>query len=274
MCGASGGDDLCPAAKPGVRRQRANHWRTRVNHYEAATEVVGDQNIEFGHRQIAARAGGPVSTVFDQFGKKGNHKLLTDYQSQHTACHDELATLYDRGTNATEFLVDEAKVWSYWDHRSGWLSELRAAPELSRRAAAETLVRVLTGWAVSAAALAGCLGCSPPVAAVEDLLVIWAENAPVAAAHTVLREVIELALGPLGKTASGVLESVQPRLYAYLPVSSPQPAGAVAGMAEAVITGIAAIQGLPQAGRGTAVDEAIALLTDAIAELRGLAGAA
>jgi hypothetical protein len=245
-----------------------------VEYYDAAKAVADNPNMLFNRQQIEELAGHPPSTTFNCFGRTGNHKLITDYRARHTTQYDDLAGLYDRESDPAEYLLDETKVCRYWRHRKGLLTTLRRATDLTRRAAAEALVGVLADWAVADPGLAFQLGYSPPMAAVEDLLIIWGKDAPAAAAHAVLQRVIELALGPLGKTTDGVLTAVRPGLNKYLPPGPQPPADHVMAMTESVLNGILAISALPEAERLRAREMAIVLLTDAIDELRGLGGAA
>jgi hypothetical protein len=270
LCGVSEEEDAPGPAKV----QRLKHWYLRAEYYDAAKAAADDPNIPFNRQQIEELAGHPPSTTFNCFGRTGNHKLITDYRARHTTQYDDLVGLYDRESDAAEYLLDETKVWRYWRHRKGLLTTLRMATDLTRRAAAEALTGVLADWAVADPGLAFQLNYSPPMAAVEDLLVIWGKDAPAAAAHAMLQRVIELALGPLGNTTEGVPAAVRPWLNKYLPPGQQPPADHVAAMTESVLNGILAISVLPEAERRRAQDMAIVLLTDAIDELHGLGGAA
>jgi hypothetical protein len=254
--------------------QRLKHWNIRLKYYDAAEAAAGNPNVPFNRQKLEELAGHPTSTTFNCFGRAGKHKLITDYKDRPTAQYNVLAALYDRGRDPVEYLLDETKVRRYWLHRKGMLTTLRGAADLTRRQAAEALVVVLADWAAANPALARLLNYSPPMAAVEDLLIIWGKEAPAAAAHGVLQRVTELALGPLGRTTDGVLTAVRPWLNRYLPPRQQATADHVTAMTEAVLDGILAIGALPAAERLEARELAIVLLADAIDELRGLEGAA
>lgn len=257
-------------------RQAKSHWRTRVSHYRATKEVLDDPTIPFARQEIVIRVrdqggdprrGSGDSTFYTVVGPKAYRSLLRAYQGGAPGPARNLAALYEQ-YSTPEQLVNEAKVWSYWEHRRGWLTQLQAVNDLTRQVAATCLVRVLADWAVSEPALARCLACAPPMAAVEDLLVIWAPDATACAAESLLREVIELALGPLGATTDGVLRAVLPRLRQYLPPGGPparpDPVSVLSG---AAFDAIQAIRALPPEARRQSMDEAVTVLADTIAEL-------
>lgn len=267
-------NDVDPPQRLG-QKQRQRNWCIRVEYYHAAKKVVNDPNIPFNYKEVSVRAGRAGNGVlYALFGKDGRRKLISDYISQHTPRHDGLTALYDRGASVIEFLFDEVKVWSYWPHRRGWLTELERASDVTRQAAAESLVSVLADWAAAEPALASCLGFSPPIAAVEDLLVIWGKDVPAADAHGLLRDVIELAQGPLGKSANGVLGVVRPRLEEHLPSRAEAPPDHVAILAETSLTAIQWIAALPHAERRAARRAAIEVLSDALADLSESGGGA
>ena len=269
--------NLCGVSQGQGDSLAKSHWRTRVSHYHATKEVLDDPTIPFARQEIVVRArlrsgdsrrGNGDSTFYTVVGPKAHRSLLAAYRDGDGPA-GSVAALYEQ-YSVPEQLVNETKVWSYWEHRKGWLTQLRAVDDLTRRVATTCLVRVLADWAAGEPALAGYLACSPPMAAVEDLLVIWAADASTApAAESLLRDVIELALGPLGATTDGVLRAVMPRLYRHLPHVSgppgkPDPVSALSG---AAFDAIQAIQALPPEVRRQSLDEALTVLADTIAEL-------
>jgi hypothetical protein len=248
------------------------HWRTKVTYYRAMEDyLLDDQSPRLNWLEIVDRATpkGSRTTFYQVTGRSAAHPLLGEYKADRGGCGEQIATLYDR-PSAVQKLLDETKVWSYWAYRTGWLAQLALASDFTRRQAAECLVRVLTDWAARHPETANALDQSPPMAAVEDLVVVWGLKAGAASSADLLHDVIVYALGPLGTTTDGVLHAVHGRLD---PVTASGPIAAedvLGTLAEAAFGGIREISALPESSRARTRDAAVTVMEDAIAELREL----
>ncbi|RKS77156.1 hypothetical protein BZB76_2531 [Actinomadura pelletieri DSM 43383] len=112
------------------------------------------------------------------------------------------------GGGAPELVITEMKVWSHWPYRRGWLEALETSAPLSRRFAAETLVRVLVEWAMHNPRAAQVLECLPPPSVVEDLCVISGRQVSPRQAVEVLRHAVKSAIELEGAPALEVLNVV------------------------------------------------------------------
>jgi hypothetical protein len=247
------------------------HWRTKVSYYQAMENYLNGPPAALTWQEIVdnVQPRGSRTTFYLVTGTSASHPLLRDYESDQRSYSGGIAALYSRGS-AVQKLLDETKVWSYWAYRTGWLMQLGLAGDATRRVAAECLVRVVVDWAMSCPRTAAALDCSPPMAAVEDLVIVWKGKAPVLEAQDLLRDVIINGLGPLGSTTNGVLHMVKDRLYRHLPHGE-RPTGASTGLlAETAFDVIRTISALPMSARGELLDSAITIMEDAIADLKDL----
>ncbi|MDI1462845.1 hypothetical protein QEZ54_17860 [Catellatospora sp. KI3] len=185
--------------------------RTRALHIRALAVHIATTGLVPLHRdEVLASVSLPQSTLYHQFGPSADTSLLH-------ACRDDIGRSQQPGPFQIGMgLVAEAKVWSYWPFRQGWLFELSRTNHHDRRLAAETLVRVTASWAQGHPALATALGAAPPIAVIEDLLVICADDSLVPRITSLLGEVVRRAVDPLGLSALAVLNGVRGELFALL----------------------------------------------------------
>lgn len=116
------------------------------------------------------------------------------------------------GGGAPELVITEMKVWSHRPHRQGWLKALETSGPLSRRFAAESLVRVLARWAMHNPGAAQVLEYLPSPSAVEDLCVISGRRASPRQALEVLRRAVKIATELQGAPPLAVLNVVHEEL--------------------------------------------------------------
>jgi hypothetical protein len=249
-----------------------SHWRTKAAYYRAVEDhLVDAQSPPLTWQAIVDRVEpkGSRTTFYLVIGAKAAHPLLRNYEAGPQEISKQIAALYDRGS-AVQKLLDEMKVWSYWAYRTGWLAQLALVPDFSRRQAAGCLVRTLADWAVRHPETARALDDCPPMAAVEDLLVIWDRKADAVASWVLLRDVIVCAQGPLGTTTDGVLQAVRARLEPLAAAGPPAADAVLADLTAAAFGGIREISAMPEASRAQTRDAAVTMLEDAAAELRQL----
>jgi hypothetical protein len=249
------------------------HWRTKVSYYQAMQDYLDDPRQpaltwqEIVDR-VRPRGKGARATFYMVAGSSAKHPLLREYEMSARGYAQQLAVPY-RSQSAVQKLLDETKSWGYWPYRSGYLTELRRAADVSRRTAAECLIRVVAEWAATSPRTAAHLECLPPSAAVEDLVVILGRRAVAADAHRLLRDVIDHARGPLGATPDSVLLTVRGELDAALPASA-RPADPVDTLAEAAFEVTRRISALPGVKRAAQLQAAAVVLADTLADLREL----
>jgi len=201
--------------EPLVRR----HWTTKTNYYEAVDSLLAaDRGAQLSWQVIVdeVQPRGSRTTFFDVAGRHAKRPLRDDY-AQASGPVADLAGYLQRDT-APELLVDETKVWSYWPHRVGWLHQLVDTEQLSRPAVAECLVRVLLDWADRQPHLAVAHEFSPPICAVEDLVVIQQGRLRAARCFDLLRDAIRQRVTPPGCSTDGVLHTLRDQF------APPQPA--------------------------------------------------
>jgi hypothetical protein len=209
------------AGQGGVRGGRRAAWVTREKYYQALVSCLAGEpeadsarRLEGAHEfrtALMAEAGVQSSSVlYALVGAKAPASMLARVRGA-------LAEVSWPGRDIGYRLAAEAKVWSHWPYRTGWLAELRAADSHDRPLAAATLIRVLAAWAHDNQALAACYQYEPPLSAAEDLLIISAGKARADDAMAVLTDVIRLACGPCGASPGQVLEAVTDRVAAMAP---------------------------------------------------------
>jgi hypothetical protein len=167
---------------------------------------------------VAAAGHGATSTLYHLVGPTAGSSLLVQLAVD---ARDVRATQPYRDVVGN--LTAEAKVWSFWHRRAGWLDELEHAEQPDRVAAAESLVGVLAGWAAAEPRLAAVVRHEPPVAAVEDLCVVGRGRFPAVTAHDLLTRVVALALEPGGTSTGGVLDAVHGDLVPLFAADRPAP---------------------------------------------------
>lgn len=244
------------------------HWQTKTSYYRATAELLRDAPGELTWKNVAERANGNRSTFYQVAGSGAAHPLLREYQSAQRGYGAGIRDLYDR-PSAVQQLVDETKVWSYWGYREGWIEQLDQTQDLTRKAAAESLVRVVAEWAACQPAMAAALDCSPPMSAVEDMVLLWGEPS-VAAAHDLVKEVIQSGLSPLGTTANGVVKSIAEQLNRRLSPSGVLESDRVTRLAGVTFDTVQWLGTLPRESRNAAARSVVSLFEDTLAELKGL----
>ncbi|MBE1491932.1 hypothetical protein [Plantactinospora soyae] len=237
------------------------HWRTRTWYYQAVAELFAEPTPgRFTWRDVVAavRPRGSRSTFYDVAGRKAKHTLVEEMLGTGTSTATQLALCYLR-TAAVDQLVDETKVWSYWPYRQGWLDQLQ--PD-SDPAAAESLVCVLTEWAIRNPGLAQAVGYAPPVCAVEDLVLIRRGRISPNRAFGTLTGALRAAAGPLGEVPGGVLASVRDDL-GTAPTRTAVPDTLLVGLAEQIYGLREELRTLRPEQAGTMRELATALVRDA-----------
>ncbi len=248
------------------------HWRTKVSYYRAMEDhlvLAPSPPLTWDAIVSMVRPRGSRTTFYDVIGAKAAHPLLGEYEADRGGYGEQIAALYPRGS-AVQKLIDETKVWSFWGHRTGWLKQLERAPDITRRVAAECLIRVLANWAATHPQIAAALSCVPPMCAVEDLLVVGAFSGTAADAAEMLADVITYALGPLGAITDGVLRAVKGQLHQPSARDNRARDDALSALAEASYTIIRDVSAMPAAMRTTTRDAAVKWMEDAIATLNQL----
>ena len=245
------------------------HWQTRISYYQATAELLGDATDKLTWDKIVERADGSRANFYQVVGSSAPHSLLRGYQGTQRAYGADIAGLYRRPT-AVQQMVDETKVWTHWGYRAGWIGQLEQARDVTRKAAAESLVRVLAEWAVCHPKTAGALDSSPPMSAVEDMVVLWGDPASAAAAHDLVKKVVQSALSPLGTTANGVVTSIAEQLNQRLSHRGgpePDPVPRLVGVTFDTVQWLGT---LPRDSRTAAARSVVSLFEDTLAELKGL----
>jgi hypothetical protein len=153
-------------------RERS-HWRTKTAYYRATEGLVQDgAGRPPGWRAVvdAVLPQGSRTTFYEVAGEHARHPMVRDLAREGSLDSIQLALVYRR-VDAVAHLIDETKVWSFWEYRE----------ELVRRFAAETpgpdeagreVRAALLAWAADHPELAAALHHAPPACAVEDLVVL------------------------------------------------------------------------------------------------------
>ncbi|RFS82248.1 hypothetical protein D0T12_28865 [Actinomadura spongiicola] len=142
--------------------------------------------------------------------------------------HSDFRALLDR-SDAMATLVAEAKIWSYADHRQGWLNGLSRLPGGSVRCAVLSLVHVLSRWAVAEPGLATVYGFAAPHSAVQDLCTVLPCEITETRAGDLLAKVVTEARGPFGVSSGAVVDAVYDDLTEILHAPA-----AITGMVEGI----------------------------------------
>jgi hypothetical protein len=263
-----GGVQGSTAAKP------KGHRLTKEAYYRAVIQCLAAEpgSLPKWTDVVARVPNGARATFYSVAGPKAAHPLLGEYLDKAADRQREIGECYRRG-EAVAWLIDEAKVWTYWMYRAGWTHELRLNSEPTPEQAAANLVSVLAQWATTHKRLAGALSAAPPICAVEDFSLIYPERA-IATAIQFLTNVVGEALGPLGTTAGGVLEVVRGELEpSATRASSDRRSGAnglVARLAETLDALSQELRTFPPAKTVATRRLAIELLKDAIDDLESV----
>jgi hypothetical protein len=245
------------------------HWQTKASYYRAMEKFLHDGDGKLTWERIATLAGGNRTTFYRVIGASAAHPLLREYQTDRRGYAADIATRYRRASTVQQ-LVDETKVWTYWGYRAGWIEQLDRTVDLTRRAAAESLIRVVREWAAGHRDIARFLDCAPPMAAVEDVAVLLGESGSVAVAHDLVAAVIRAGLGPLGGTANGVLKSVTDQLDRHLLPHRGTAPDQVTTLSGAAFDTVRWLDTLHGESRAAAVRSVTSLLEDTLADVRRL----
>lgn len=193
----------------GSRAKRRSHWTTKVAYYRAACEALAAaQDRPFTWHEVvgAVRPRGSTSTFYDVAGRHARHRLVDAYHDAGDANSLQIALDYHR-TRAIDHLVDEAKVWSYWEYREAYLRTYRDAEHLPIEGYQETVA----AWASVNRPLAAALDFAPPMCAVEDLVALHRGDLAALRAQRWLTDVVREAVrrpdvpDPAEATAPGEL---------------------------------------------------------------------
>jgi hypothetical protein len=245
------------------------HWQTKISYYRATAEVLREAPDELTWGEVVRRAKGSRSNFYQVTGSRAAHSLLREYQTAPGGDSTAIASFYDR-LPAVQQLVDETKVWSYWGYRTGWIEQLERTRDVTRKVAAESLVRVIAEWASCQPETAGALECSPPMAAVEDMARLWGKSSAASDAYELVKNVIQASLGPLGTTANGVVKLIAEQMDQRLSPHGPPESDRVARLAGVTFDTVQWLGTLPRESRNAATRSVMGLLEDTLAELSGL----
>lgn len=157
-------------------------------------------NAELRDAVVAEVGRRSTSTLYLLFRPESTNSLL--------GCHGADMRASQGCQDIVDYVIAEAKVWTHWPYRQGWLESLAAHEAPGRQFAAETLIRVLAGWAASNQLLAAELFYAPPVSAIEDLQIVCGRNADAATVTEILSRVLILAVDPTSPSPAAVLDSV------------------------------------------------------------------
>ncbi|MEV7008573.1 hypothetical protein [Streptosporangium sp. NPDC051022] len=188
----------------GTLKERG-HWQTKVHHYRAFRSLA-----EAGHvttkESVVEAADSAMSTLYTVAGPSARHSLLSRFERS----HPQLAGCYPQSW-ATSRLAHETVMWRFWPHRETWLRRLEGARR-DRTAAAERLILVLADFAGTNGGLMRAAELTPPICAVEDLLVLLEGRITPPEAFALLRRVVATAAGGLHVSPEVVLGEIQREL--------------------------------------------------------------
>lgn len=209
------GGDAPPAGTGGPARGGA----TRIRYYEAIqtclTTIVVDpsgcdrpSNAELRDAVVAEVGRRSTSTLYLLF--------RPDAANSMHSVHDPALRASQGCQDVVDNLIAEAKVWTCWPYRAGWLQSLVTEESPSREFAAETLVLVLADWAANNHLLAAELSYAPPVSAIEDLQTICARQVDTVAITEILSKVLVAAVDPDGLEPAAVLSGIHQDLLSLV----------------------------------------------------------
>jgi hypothetical protein len=179
--------------------EHKRHWRTKVRYYDAVLQLLheGGTPDALTWRTIvdAVLPRGNRSTFYEVAGPNAKHGLVGALLQCQSVEAMQLVLCYRR-TLAVDQLIDEAKVYSYWPHREALLAHLRAEPCLDGPTLCGQLITSVVNWARQAPEVAAALSYTPPLCAVEDLLLVRCGQISANRALAMLSETIKSALNP------------------------------------------------------------------------------
>jgi hypothetical protein len=201
-------------AVTGTQLRTRNRLRTRVSCYDALEKTVkhllgtrGGPALARAHIRHSDLAGVAKSTLQYKFRRQNNDALLAALAAEDRPLW-ETQPYHD----GVENCAAELKVWTYWPYRDGWWTVLAEQDEPDRRLAVESLILVLAEWAEHNPAVATHLDYAPPVAAVEDLMVVSRARISPRDATTLLGKVVTRTLEGRGHPPESVLNHVHDEL--------------------------------------------------------------
>ena len=153
---------------------KRNHWNTRSVYFRSVARLVEHHPGEpLSWRSIVAAAEprGCRSTFYEVAGAHARHRMVSALIEDGRNPSIQLALHY-QPKDAVSQLLDEAKVWSFWQHREKLLSGFTACSPASPQAAEDAIVQELLSWAAHHPKLAATLDHTPPACVVEDLMVV------------------------------------------------------------------------------------------------------
>lgn len=180
------------------------HWLTKVSYYRAVGEVLSTaqgRSVNWRAVVAAVRPYGSSSTFYEVAGPHAKQPLIGAYRRAGDADSLQIALTYHR-TSAIHHLIDEAKVWSFWEYREAYLRTHDAAEELP----ADAYLQALGAWASMNRRLAAALEFAPPACAVEDFVVLSSGNLAALRAYRLLSEAVREAVGRPDDGALGAPE--------------------------------------------------------------------
>jgi hypothetical protein len=159
------------ADNPSMKR---NHWHTKSVYFRSVARLVEHRPGEpLSWRSIVAAAEprGCRSTFYEVTGAHARHRMVGALIKDGRSRSIQLALSYQR-KDAVSQLLDEAKVWSFWQHRERLLGRFAETTPSSAQAAEDAIVQELLSWAARNPKLAATLEHTPPACVVEDLMVV------------------------------------------------------------------------------------------------------
>ncbi|MFI5910826.1 hypothetical protein [Dactylosporangium sp. NPDC051541] len=159
------------SANPTAKR---SHWRTKTVYFDAVASLVATvpaSQLTWKSIVDAAAPNGSRSTFYEVAGAHARHPLVSAFIDDDYTDSIQVA-MYYRRTDAVAQLLDETKVWSYWPFRERMVNGLGALGPLTPEALEAQVCESLTKWSRTHPQLAAALGHTPPVCAVEDLMLI------------------------------------------------------------------------------------------------------
>ncbi|GAB3855958.1 hypothetical protein ACFPIJ_59175 [Dactylosporangium cerinum] len=163
------------ADNPSIKR---NHWHTKSVYFRSVARLVEHRPGEpLSWRSIvdAAEPRGCRSTFYEVTGAHARHRMIGALIKDGRNHSIQLALRYQR-RDAVSQLLDEAKVWSFWQHRERVLRRFAETAPVSAQAAEDAIVRELLTWVARNPKLAATLDHTPPACVVEDLMVVHEGN--------------------------------------------------------------------------------------------------
>ncbi|MDR7274001.1 hypothetical protein [Catenuloplanes atrovinosus] len=155
------------------RHRERSHWRTKTAYYRAADTLLRDgAGRTPGWRDVVGTVlpQGSRTTFYEVAGEHARHPMMRDLTRDGSADSIQLALVYRRD-DAVAQLIDETKVWSFWEYREElvrrFVAEMPGPDEAGREVRA-----ALLAWAADHPELAAALDHAPPACTVEDLVVL------------------------------------------------------------------------------------------------------